>query len=69
MTQKVTNEHDMIAAERRHVHTQLIKIAKWAVHHKHPHTPEEIQQYNKRIAIMMRRRDYLDYLLQQKEKE
>lgn len=62
-----TTEQDMIAAERRHVHTQLVKIAKWAIHYKQPHTLEEIQQYNKSIGIMLRRRDYLDYLLQQKE--
>lgn len=68
MTQKVT-EQDMIAAERRHVHTQLVKIAKWAVYHKQPKTLKEIQQYNKRMSTLMRRIDYLDYLLQQKEKE
>lgn len=66
---KQTVYDDLLEAERRHLKTQMIRVAKWAVHHKMPHTTEECERYNKRITTLMKRIEYLDYALQQKEKE
>jgi hypothetical protein len=62
-------EQDLLAAERRHVFNQAKKIAKWAIHHKRPHTIEECEQYNKRILTLLDRVDVIDRVLNTKEKE
>lgn len=68
MIQKVT-EQDKIAAERRHITTQLRRLARWYSYWNMPKNVEECNKYNNQMQILLRRKEYLEYLLNHKEKE
>lgn len=63
-----TTEHDMTAAEHRHISTQLRRLAHWYSHWNMPKTIEECNKYNNQMLILTRRKEYLEYLMKQKEK-
>lgn len=67
MTQKVT-EKDVDAAEHRHVTNQLRRLAHWYSHWNMPKTIEECNKYNNQMQILIRRKEYLEYLINHKEK-
>lgn len=68
MTQKVSNEHDLDAAEHRHITNQLKRLARYYSYWAMPKTIDECNKYNNRMLILIRRKEYLEYLMNHKEK-
>ena len=61
---------DMAAAEHRHLMTQLKRLARYYAHHNPPKGVKEIERYNNRMLKLIRRKDYLEYVINQsKQKE
>jgi hypothetical protein len=55
----------MAAAEHRHIMTQLKRLAKYYAHHNPPRGAKEIDAYNKRMMTLIRRKEYLEYIVKE----
>lgn len=62
-------QRDIDAAEHRHVTNQLRRLAQWYSHWNMPKNIEECNKYNNQLLILIRRKEYLESLMKQKEKE
>ena len=61
---------DMAEAEHRHLMTQLKRLARYYAYHNPPRGAKEIDAYNKRMLTLIRRKDYLEYVIKEsKQKE